>query len=63
MRDADLNIIQAAIASARSQPTVVIGEDTDILILLTYYVELWTLLCMICSLHLEKVERELVAGR
>ena len=37
--DADLNIVRAAIASARSQPTVVIGEDTDILILLTYYVD------------------------
>ena len=35
--DADLNIVKAAVASAEENPTVVIGEDTDLLILLCFY--------------------------
>ena len=36
--DADLLIVQTAIKSAATRPTVVIGEDTDLLILLLHHV-------------------------
>ena len=36
--DADLLIVQTAIKSAATIPTVVIGEDTDLLILLLHHV-------------------------
>ena len=35
--DADLKIVKAAVASAEENSTVVIGEDTDLLILLCFY--------------------------
>ena len=38
--DADLLIAQTAIDSALTRPTIVIGEDTDLLILLLYHVNL-----------------------
>ena len=38
--DADLLIVQTAIASARQQPTVLIGDDTDLLVLLLYHREM-----------------------
>ena len=36
--DADVLIVQTAIRSAVTRPTVVIGEDTDLLILLLHHV-------------------------
>jgi hypothetical protein len=37
--DADVDIVKAAVASAKLRDTTLVGEDTDILILLLYYVE------------------------
>ena len=37
--DADLNIAREAVESAKSQITIVIGEDTDILVLLGFFVD------------------------
>ena len=38
--DADLLIVQTAIQSARSVPTVLVGDDTDLLVLLCYHAEM-----------------------
>lgn len=38
--DADLLTVQTAVASAKDMTTVLVGEDTDLLILLCYHVEL-----------------------
>lgn len=38
--DADLLIVQAAVESARRANTVLVGDDTDLLILLCYYTEM-----------------------
>ena len=38
--DADLNIAREALESAKSKTTLVIGEDTDILVLLAFFVDL-----------------------
>ena len=40
--DADLLIVQTAVESARRANTVLVGDDTDLLILLCYYTELST---------------------
>ena len=37
--DADFLIVQTAIASAKTQDTVVVGDDTDLLVLLLYHAE------------------------
>ena len=37
---ADVLILQTAVASARNKSTVVIGEHTDLLILLLHYVQM-----------------------
>lgn len=38
--DADLLIVQTAVASAKDMKTVLVGEDTDLLVLLCYHVDL-----------------------
>ena len=38
--DADLLIVQTAVKSARRANTVLVGDDTDLLILLCYYTEM-----------------------
>ena len=38
--DADLLIVQTTIQSARSVPTVLVGDDTDLLVLLCYHAEM-----------------------
>lgn len=38
--DADLLIVQTAVASVRRASTVLVGDDTDLLILLCYYAEI-----------------------
>ncbi|KAK3870931.1 hypothetical protein Pcinc_023902 [Petrolisthes cinctipes] len=38
-RDADMDIVKAAIKASQHQPTTLIGEDTDLPILLLYYAE------------------------
>ena len=38
--DADVLIVQTAVGSARSKDTVVIGDDTDLLVLLLYHAEM-----------------------
>ena len=38
--NADLLIVQTAIQSARSVPTVLVGDDTDLLVLLCYHTEM-----------------------
>ena len=38
--DTDLLIVQTAIQSARSVPTVLVGDDTDLLVLLCYHAEM-----------------------
>ena len=38
--DADLLIVQAAVESARRANTVLVGDDTDLHILLCYYTEM-----------------------
>ena len=38
--DADLDIVKTAVLSAKVNATVVIGEDTDLLVLLCYYSKL-----------------------
>jgi hypothetical protein len=35
--DADVLIVKTAVESARSRPTVLVGDDTDLLVLLCYY--------------------------
>lgn len=35
--DADVDIVRAAVSSSRNATTTVIGEDTDLLILLLYH--------------------------
>ena len=35
--DADVDIVKAAVLAAESKPTTLIGEDTDLLVLLLYY--------------------------
>lgn len=37
--DADLLIVKTAVESARSRPTILVGDDTDLLILLLFYAE------------------------
>ena len=37
--DADVDIVKAAIKASQHQPTTLIGEDTDLLILLLYYAD------------------------
>ena len=37
--DADVDIVKVAIRASQHQPTTLIGEDTDLLILLLYYAE------------------------
>ena len=37
--DADLHIVKAAVSSAIKKETVLIGEDTDLLVLLLYHVD------------------------
>ena len=37
--DADVDIVKFAIRASQHQPTTLIGEDTDLLILLLYYAE------------------------
>jgi hypothetical protein len=37
--DADVLIVQTAVASSRSQDTVLVGDDTDLLVLLLHHVE------------------------
>ena len=37
--DADLQIVQSALTSAHRYPTVLVGEDTDLLVLLLHYSE------------------------
>lgn len=39
VNDADVLIIKAAVASARTKTTVVIGDDTDLLVLLLYHAD------------------------
>ena len=38
--DADLLIVNKAVKSSRTMDTVLVGDDTDLLILLCYYAEL-----------------------
>ena len=38
--DADLLIVQTAVESVRRASTVLVGDDTDVLILLCYYTEI-----------------------
>ena len=38
--DADLLIVQTAVESARRANTILVGDDTDLLVLLCYYTEL-----------------------
>ena len=38
--DADVLIVQTAIASARTKDTVLVGDDTDVLVLLLHHAEL-----------------------
>ena len=38
--DADLLIVQKAVEAAKTTKTVLVGDDTDLLVLLLYYAEL-----------------------
>ena len=37
LKDADVDIAKTAVAAAETKPTTLIGEDTNLLILLLYY--------------------------